>query len=482
MSRLLQTFVLQISLVEIVAVFPANSCDTNCASFLCVPGTFQDIDPAFSECNLTGYYAFDQGAFLVDSSVSQTNLVPYLDLPTDIAPVQSSNCLFSNGCASFSSGGFKAGNLKIIAGQGLSICSWYEVSTEVLRYERLFDFGNGPYLDNILLGRLSTTNTLYLAVFDSVGTPLVNNQPVSTTAFAYTGQWSHYCLTYDGSFTFKVYLNGAMAASFVVTEIDSSLRTSDLIGKSNWAGDQPFSGLMDDFRMYARTLTPTEVSALYNWRDNYGRCAPCGLGTFASAAGQTACTPCPAGYYGDGCGLTVCTPCPPGNYSSLAGQTVCTGCNAGTFNTGTAAAHECACVTCGGGTYSTAVGATTCQSCLAGKYAQSRVDACGLIGWYQFEPGAFLDDSSGSGELGTLLTPSIAPTQTSNAAVGSGAADLTNGGYFEFGTINLAALAQLSVCAWYRPGTVVGSWQVSPHCARGGGPHDASKHEPARLS
>jgi hypothetical protein len=233
MSRILESAFFLSFVVRTVALFPANSCDSNCSSFTCVPGTFLVKDPAISACSLTGYYAFDQGGFLTDSSVSQVNLAVYLSLAGDTAPVQSSSCLFSNGCASFSTGGFKAGNLRIVAGQGLSICSWYQVgAVGTLQWSRLFDFGNGPGMSNILLSRYGSTNKLSFAVYDSAGTAQVADVVVSSNAFAVTGQWNHYCLIYDGGYGFKVYLNGALETSATVPTVDTALRTSNFIGKS----------------------------------------------------------------------------------------------------------------------------------------------------------------------------------------------------------------------------------------------------------
>jgi hypothetical protein len=87
-------------------------------------------------------------------------------------------------------------------------------------------------MDNILLSRNSDSNKLSFAVFDSAGIPQVADVVVDSNAFAYTGQWNHYCLIYDGGYGFKVYLNGALGASATVPAIDTALRTSNLIGKS----------------------------------------------------------------------------------------------------------------------------------------------------------------------------------------------------------------------------------------------------------
>jgi hypothetical protein len=42
-------------------------------------------------------------------------------------------------------------------------------------------------------------------------------------------------------------------------------RFNNYIGRSNWSSDPYFTGNIDDFRVYKRVLTPTEVSTLYSY-------------------------------------------------------------------------------------------------------------------------------------------------------------------------------------------------------------------------
>ena len=91
---------------------------------------------------------------------------------------------------------------------------------------------------------------------------------------------------------------------------DSALElTLNYIGKSNWGVDGPWWGAFDEFRIYHKALTSTEVNALYNWRGD----------TFVPMIILACPNPCAAGSFG-GCTST--------------GAQFCTGCPAGTFRTG----------------------------------------------------------------------------------------------------------------------------------------------------
>jgi len=78
-----------------------------------------------------------------------------------------------------------------------------------------------------------------------------------------TGEWYHIVGTYDGS-QMKLYFDGA--------EIGSTSQTGDIndsgqdvyIGAMGDAGDRNLDGLIDDFRLYNRSLTGGEISDIYD--------------------------------------------------------------------------------------------------------------------------------------------------------------------------------------------------------------------------
>jgi hypothetical protein len=73
--------------------------------------------------------------------------------------------------------------------------------------------------------------------------------------------WSLLTYTFSNG-TAKIYRNGTLLASAAQTAPQNVLRTLCYIGKSNWAGDPYANATFDDFRLYNRLLSETEIRSL----------------------------------------------------------------------------------------------------------------------------------------------------------------------------------------------------------------------------
>ncbi|MGG4147671.1 LamG-like jellyroll fold domain-containing protein, partial [Paenibacillus algorifonticola] len=79
--------------------------------------------------------------------------------------------------------------------------------------------------------------------------------------------WKHVAVTLSGS-TGILYIDGVQAA----TNTGMTFKPSDLapttsgnfIGKSEWAGDKYLKGQIDDFRIYNRVLSSSEIAGVMN--------------------------------------------------------------------------------------------------------------------------------------------------------------------------------------------------------------------------
>jgi len=137
-------------------------------------------------------------------------------------------------------------------------------------WSRLFDFGadggaiNGVRV-NILIG-LASNLSLHVEGDESSN--------ITSTSYSdnnwYFLVWN---LTYSsaGKCTWDVYINGNnnIYTSSNRNYPSAITRSSNYIGKSNWSGDTYFTGSIDDFRMYNRVLTTSEITSLYNYSSTY---------------------------------------------------------------------------------------------------------------------------------------------------------------------------------------------------------------------
>ena len=118
------------------------------------------------------------------------------------------------------------------------------------------------------------------------------------------GSWYRLTHTYDGT-SAKLYVDGVLAWSGV--RAWSWPNAFFNLGCHCWGcNNGRTDAVVDDLRIYSRTLSPAEVAAL-----TPGRFPMCAAGTF-SAAGNSSCTACPQGTYSYGTSAPQCASCPPG--------------------------------------------------------------------------------------------------------------------------------------------------------------------------
>ena len=157
--------------------------------------------------------------------------------------------------------------------------------------------------------------------------------------------WYHMCATFAGP-SYNIYINGASQLSGTQTSAMDSVQVRDQnTFFCNLGGGSCFQGKMDELRLYNKSLSSAEVTALYNFRGDSNtavlplqctmtgcsgtvRCTSagvavcCGGGQYFVEGVSTGCETCAAGTYGFG-NATACTTCPNGT-SSLANSSSCT--------------------------------------------------------------------------------------------------------------------------------------------------------------
>ena len=227
--------------------------------------TFRCLAGIVASSSLVALYLFNPAAFLSDSSNNGMALVA-----SPLPPSYDSNCQWPGAsCADFSSYQSSGGNYFVVPSlnlgslsqsQGFSICTWF-VYDQVDSWARIFDFGDGQQLNNILLAREGTSSTLVLNFLQgsATSTSIISPLPIAL------GVWRHFCIVNQG-YSWVMYDNGAQTASYWAswsTTILPTVLTSNYIGRSNWNGDAMLRGRVADFRIYSQALSPQQVSAIF---------------------------------------------------------------------------------------------------------------------------------------------------------------------------------------------------------------------------
>lgn len=131
--------------------------------------------------------------------------------------------------------------------------------TALNNWARVFDFGGAPNTHLFLTLRSSTGNPRF-----TIRTPSVPDQNIESSAATVLNTWNHLAVTISGS-TGTLYLNGVVVGSnAALTLKPSSLGATaqNWLGRSQFAADPYFAGVIDEFQIRARALTPAEVAAL----------------------------------------------------------------------------------------------------------------------------------------------------------------------------------------------------------------------------
>lgn len=123
-------------------------------------------------------------------------------------------------------------------------------------WQRIFDFGKGT--NNYMFLTPKRGSTMRFAIKNGGAEQVVD------TAQLQAGQWNHVVLTLGGGAA-KLYVNGQIKA----TNNNVTIKPSDFapnlnyIGKSQFAGDALFNGLIDEFRIYNYALSAIEIDKVY---------------------------------------------------------------------------------------------------------------------------------------------------------------------------------------------------------------------------
>ena len=126
--------------------------------------------------------------------------------------------------------------------------------------ERIFDFGDGGDSNNVLLGRLGTSDDLQLIVHQEGDVVGVIN--IAGALSGIEGEWHHYGVSIDSN-NAELFIDGKLVGTRVLTGLpDYSNWNENYIGSSNSSANKRFQGAMDDIAIFDSALTESEMRTL----------------------------------------------------------------------------------------------------------------------------------------------------------------------------------------------------------------------------
>jgi hypothetical protein len=140
-----------------------------------------------------------------------------------------------------------------------TVAGWVRIGT-VATWSRVFDFGSGTGGYLFLTPRSSTGTARFAITTGGAGAEQQINAPAALPANA----WTHVAVTLSGNLG-VLYVNGAeVARNANITARPGNLgsTTQNWLGRSQYSGDPFLSGQFDEFRIYSRALSASEISGL----------------------------------------------------------------------------------------------------------------------------------------------------------------------------------------------------------------------------
>jgi hypothetical protein len=168
----------------------------------------------------------------------------------------------------------KVPSLQDLAPGALTIAVWVNLATAstTQSWERIFDFGTGTQANSFLClvahppSNDTTSFSFAIAPNGYTANPSVGQ--TLTSPGLTSNVWHHLAIVLPAgaSYTGILYVDGARAAinsAMSLHAADIGATTNNWLGRSQVSTDPLFNGLMDDFRVYRRVLSPQEISDLF---------------------------------------------------------------------------------------------------------------------------------------------------------------------------------------------------------------------------
>ncbi|RCW48498.1 LamG-like jellyroll fold domain-containing protein [Paenibacillus prosopidis] len=142
----------------------------------------------------------------------------------------------------------------------ITVAAWVNLDT-VSNWTRIFDFGSGTSTYMYLSPKNGANGKIRFAIKNNNS----SEQIIEGQSALATGGWHHVAVTLNGS-TGTLYVDGAQAGSntsMTMKPSDLGWATQNWIGRSQYS-DPYLDGRVDDFRIYNRAISSSEVTSVMN--------------------------------------------------------------------------------------------------------------------------------------------------------------------------------------------------------------------------
>ena len=237
-------------------------------------GTGGNAGSGGRDANLVVWYKFDDGSGSIAADSSTAPGAPrngmLLTAGTGGAVAFSTNHQVGTHAVSLTAnattgGGYVvAPSLHDLAPAALTITAWVNVTT-AQPWQRVFDIGNTSTSNLALTTHNGTGQVRFIIRTGGV------EQPINSTVTLTVARWHHIAVVLpEGSpYTGLLYVDGVLVATnpaMTFHAADLGATVNNYLGRSQFAADPYFAGLIDDFRVYRRALSAEQITAVFNAR------------------------------------------------------------------------------------------------------------------------------------------------------------------------------------------------------------------------
>ncbi|WP_233206472.1 LamG domain-containing protein, partial [Haliangium sp. UPWRP_2] len=134
--------------------------------------------------------------------------------------------------------------LSLDSSKGFTAEAWV-LCDKYVPYSRILDFGNGAGADNILLFLGSADGSVRCEVYRGGSA-----QGIEAGGVLELGRWTHIAVSISAGNEAKLYKNGVLMNTQSVWSPATVRRTSNYLGRSNWAADKYFDGQLAEIRIW----------------------------------------------------------------------------------------------------------------------------------------------------------------------------------------------------------------------------------------